>query len=191
MKVQDMMSKSVTTCAMQDTLNTVAQKMWDLDCGVLPVVDPDQRPLAVITDRDVCMAAFTTGKTLDDLRVLGSMSKQIWTCRAQEEVNSAALRMAKHGVRRLPVVDAEGKLVGMLSLNDLAITAAKEPQAKLTAATADAMRVLQAVCAHRQPNRAETKSTAAALATVADTTPAPAAIVATSTNSQARAQTGS
>jgi CBS-domain-containing membrane protein len=190
MKVQDMMSKPVTTCSMQDTLNTVAQKMWELDCGVLPVVDPDQRPLAVITDRDVCMAAFTTGKTLDDLRVAGSMSKQVWTCRAQEEVNSAALRMAKHGVRRLPVVDAEGRLVGMLSLNDLAIAAAKEPQAKLAAATADAMRVLQAVCTHRQ-DRAETKSAPAARAMVADTTPAPAAIIATSAKSQAQAQTGS
>jgi CBS-domain-containing membrane protein len=190
MKVQDMMSKPVTTCSMQDTLNTVAQKLWDVDCGVLPVVDPEQRPLAVITDRDVCMAAFTTGKTLDDLRVLGSMSKQIWTCRAQEEVNSAALRMAKHGVRRLPVVDAEGRLVGMLSLNDLAIAAAKEPQAKLAAATADAMRVLQAVCIHRQ-DRAETKSAPAARAMVADTTPAPAAIIATSAKSLAQAQTGS
>ncbi|HZN41658.1 MAG TPA: CBS domain-containing protein [Planctomycetota bacterium] len=191
MKVQDMMSKTVTTCAMQDTLNTVAQKLWDLDCGVLPVVDPDQRPLAVITDRDVCMAAFTTGKPLDDLRVLGSMSKQIWTCRAQEEVNSAAMRMAKHGVRRLPVVDAEGRLVGMLSLNDLAIAAANEPQQKLTAATADAMRVLQAVCTHRQANPAEAKSAPAALATVAGTTPAPAAIIATSAKSQAQAQIGS
>ena len=191
MKVQDMMSKPVTTCAMQDTLNTVAQKLWDLDCGALPVVDPDQRPVAVITDRDVCMAAFTTGKPLDDLRVMGSMSKQIWTCRAQEEVNSAALRMAKHGVRRLPVVDAEGRLVGMLSLNDLATAAAKEPPQKLTAATADAMRVLQAVCAHRQPDRAEAKSAPAALATVAGTTPAPAAIIATSAKSQAQAQIGS
>jgi len=191
MKVQDMMSKAVTTCAMQDTLNTVAQKMWDVDCGVLPVVDGEQRPLAVITDRDVCMAAFTTGKTLDDLRVAGSMSKQIWTCRAQEEVNSAALRMAKHGVRRLPVVDAEGRLVGMLSLNDLAIAAAKEPQPKLTAATGDAMRVLQAVCAHRQQSLAETKSAPAALATVAGTTPAPAAIIATSAKGQTQAQTGS
>ena len=189
MKVQDMMSKAVTTCAMQDTLNTVAQKMWDLDCGVLPVVDPDQRPLAVITDRDVCMAALTTGKPLDDLRVMASMSKQIWTCRAQEEVNSAALRMAKHGVRRLPVVDAEGRLVGMLSLNDLAIAAAKEPLTKLTATTADAMRVLLAVCAHRQSNREEAKSAPAALATA--TTPAPTAIIATSVKSQAQAQLGS
>ena len=78
----------------------------------------------------------------------------------------------------------------MLSLNDLAIAAAKEPQAKLTAATADAMRVLQAVCTHRQ-DRAETKSAPAARAMVADTTPAPAAIIATSAKSQAQAQTGS
>ncbi|HEX6811391.1 MAG TPA: CBS domain-containing protein [Planctomycetota bacterium] len=186
MKVQDMMSKSVATCTMQDTLNTVAQKLWEGDCGALPVVDADSRPLAVITDRDVCMAAFTTGKTLEDLRVPESMSKQVVTCRAQEEVNSAALRMAKHGVRRLPVVDAAGKLVGILSLNDLAVAAAKEPQQRLNGVTADAVRVLQAVCAHRLPLRSEAASAPAAPPT--NGAPAPA-VPAVSTAVQAQIAT--
>ena len=95
------------------------------------------------------------------------------------------------GVSGGGVLNQEGRLVGMLSLNDLAVATANEPQQKLTAATADAMRVLQAVCAHREPNRAEAKSAPAALTTVAGTTPAPAAIIATSAKSQAQAQIGS
>ena len=155
MKVQDMMSKSVATCAMQDSLHSVAQKLWERDCGVLPVVDAENHPLAVITDRDVCMAAFMTGKPLEDLRVLGSMSKQIVTCREQEEVNSAALRMVKHRLRRLPGPDAAHKLPAIPSLNDRALAAAKEPPQHHTPPTAEAMRLLHAACAHRPPLRAE------------------------------------
>ncbi len=154
MKVQDVMTKSVATCEMQDTLHAAAQKLWELDCGCLPVVDQNRRPVAMITDRDACMAAFTTGRALHELHVAEAMSKQVVSCRAHEELSAAAARMSKHGVRRLPVLDANGVLVGVLSLNDLAITAAREPVIRNTGATADAMRVLMAVSAHRSNSSA-------------------------------------
>jgi CBS domain-containing protein len=150
MKVQDIMSMSIVTCSVNDTLESVAQKLWEHDCGCLPVVDRENRPLAMITDRDVCMAAYTTGKPLAALRVASAMSKGLAVCRVQEDLSMAAARMAKRGVRRLPVVDAAGKLVGLVSLNDF-VTAMVEqgPPGATTAAAAETLQVLQAVCHHR------------------------------------------
>jgi CBS-domain-containing membrane protein len=148
MKVQEVMTRSTATCLAQDTLNAAARTMWERDCGSLPVVDADGRAIAMITDRDICMAAFTTGKPLHELPVSHAMSKQLVTCRAQEDVGAAAARMTKHGVRRLPVLDAAGALVGLLSLSDLANAAAKEPQ-RAGGATAESLRVLLGVSAHR------------------------------------------
>lgn len=168
MKVQDIMNMSVATCLAHEPLNSVAQKLWDHDCGCLPVVDRDGRPLAMITDRDICMAAYTSGKPLAELRVAASMSKSLVSCRPQEELGAAAMRMGKHGVRRLPVVDADGKLVGIVSLNDFATAIAEGELPKLTnAAAAEALRVLQAVCHHRSavPSAAAKPSTSVQPAT--------------------------
>jgi CBS-domain-containing membrane protein len=148
MKVQDAMTRSPATCLLQDSLHAAAQKLWERDCGCLPIVDPDGRPVAMLTDRDVCMAAWSTGQPLHELPVSTAMSKHVVSCRANEDVAAAAARMAKHSVRRLPVLDADGVLVGMLSLADLTRLAAKEP-VPVTRAAADAMRVLQAVAATR------------------------------------------
>lgn len=76
MNVQDVMTRSVTTCLAQDCLYSVARLLWERDCGSLPIVDRDGRPIAMITDRDVCMAAYTTGKPLHELRVATAMSKR-------------------------------------------------------------------------------------------------------------------
>ena len=97
--------------------------------------------------------------------------------------------MAKHGVRRLPVVDGTGKLVGILSLNDLATAAAKEPQQRLTAATAEAMRVLQAVCAHRQPIRSESAIAPMAPAAITSATPAAPMVIPVTEAARSQAQT--
>lgn len=143
MKVQDVMQSSVTTCAAQESLDSIAHKLWEHDCGALPVVDPDGRPIAMITDRDVCMAAYTSGKPLHQLSAALAMSKQLVTCRPQEDLASVAHRMAKHGIRRIPAVDAGGVLVGILSLNDFVQDGTEAPSA------GEAMRVLAAVSQHR------------------------------------------
>lgn len=175
MKVQDVMTKSVATCVLQDSLHAAAQRLWEHDCGCLPVVDADRRPLAMITDRDVCMAAWTSGKPLHELRVANAMSKQLHSCRAQEEVSAAAARMAKHGVRRLPVLDASGVVVGLLALNDIATAASREPAGRTGGLAAEALRVLTAVCSHRE---------AAPTTAPAASAPSPAAASATAGSAQ-------
>ena len=120
MHVDELMTSPVATCRMTDTLNRVAQLMWEGDCGVIPVVDDDGKPVAMITDRDVCIASYTQGKALFDIPVATAMSKNVMVCQKGESIATAESMMRSQQLRRLPVVDDDGQLVGILSLNDIA-----------------------------------------------------------------------
>jgi CBS-domain-containing membrane protein len=74
----------------------------------------------MLTDRDLCMAAMLQGKGLSEIRVSSAMSRDLWYCRPDDDLSYAEEVMRMHKVRRLPVVDAQGKLLGILSLSDLA-----------------------------------------------------------------------
>jgi CBS domain-containing protein len=132
MKVEELMTTEVGCCRPYDAADQAAKIMWERDCGAAPVVDQDGRVVAVLTDRDICMAAFTQGRSLADIRVSSAMSRSLWSCRADDDVKDAEKAMRTRQVRRLPVVDAEGRLVGILSLSDLARQAmsAKRSRAK-------------------------------------------------------------
>lgn len=125
MKVEQVMNRDVKTCRPQDSLNQAAQMMWDERCGAVPVVDAQSKPIGFLTDRDICMAAYTQGKPLVALQVEGAMARKVVCCRAEDDLDSAAQLMRQNRTRRLPVVDREGVLVGLLSLDDLACEAAR------------------------------------------------------------------
>jgi CBS-domain-containing membrane protein len=126
MKVRELMSSPAYTCCPQDTLEHAARQLWDHDCGMLPVLDRDGRVLAAITDRDICMGALSRGRRLADLRVADSMSSDVATCTANEDVAVVARRMAERQVHRLPVVDDKGVLCGIVTLNDLALAGERD-----------------------------------------------------------------
>ena len=113
------MTKECCCCHADDTLGEAARQLWEHDCGSLPVVDADGVVQGMLTDRDICMAAYTTGKSLSNLRVASAMATAVATTHAAQSLREAELVMRSHSVRRLPVVDEGGRLVGMLSLNDL------------------------------------------------------------------------
>ena len=122
-RVEQLMSRSVATCRPEDRLDQAARIMWDRDCGIVPVTVPDQdgeRVVGVITDRDVCMAAYTKGRLLADVAVATAMSSSVRTCSPDDAIGSALAIMATAQVHRLPVVDGTGHLVGLLSLADVA-----------------------------------------------------------------------
>lgn len=127
MRVRDIWSAPVHRVTPQDSLEHAARMMWDHDCGALPVVDQHGRLGAMITDRDVCMGAFTRGARLADLRVGDSMSRAVVSCAAEDDVVHATRLMRQHRIRRLPVIDQKGQLVGVLSLTDLARAAVNDP----------------------------------------------------------------
>lgn len=118
--VGELMKTSVRTCCPDDTLNRAAQIMWDNDCGCVPVVDSNSCVVAVITDRDICMAAYTTDQSLSQLRVSSAMSKAVYCCAAYDSLATAEGLMQARQVRRLPVTDRDGRLLGIVTLGDLA-----------------------------------------------------------------------
>jgi CBS-domain-containing membrane protein len=125
MKVEQNMNRGVKTCGPQDSLNRAAQIMWEEACGAVPVVDEQSRPIGFLTDRDICMAAYTQGKRLDALRVEKAMARKVVSCGVEDDLGSAAQLMRQNRTRRLPVIDQNGALVGLLSLDDLACEAAR------------------------------------------------------------------
>ncbi len=128
LKVQDVMTLPVRACRPESTLEEAAQILWDRDCGFLPVVDEDGRVVGSLTDRDICMGAYTQGKRLCDLRVLDSMASGAFVCKPSDSVEKALSLMADRQVRRIPVVDGENRLQGVLSLNDLVRAAVRIPE---------------------------------------------------------------
>src|SRR5271168_2313748 len=125
MKVEQIMNRGVKTCGPQDSLNKAAQIMWDEPCGAVPVVDDRCRLVGFLTDRDICMAAYTQGRPLEELRVETAMARDVVSCGTEDDLGSAAQLMRQNRTRRLPVVDRDGRLVGLLALDDLACEAAR------------------------------------------------------------------
>ena len=123
MKVSDVMTKDVATCGAGDSLNRAAQIMWERRCGCVPVID-EGRVVGLLTDRDVCMAAYTQGRRIDDIAATTAMSRPAITCEASVDVEVAEDLMMAHGVRRLVVVGPDGDLQGLVSLDDIARSAA-------------------------------------------------------------------
>ena len=128
MKTKNLMSSPAVTVHPHDRLAHAAALMWQHDCGALPVVDKEGRAGAMLTDRDVCMAAWSTGKPLAGLRVQDAMSTALVSIRADDDLGVAVDRMAMHQLRRLPVLDEHERVVGVLSLNDLGRRGEKDPQ---------------------------------------------------------------
>lgn len=126
MKVAQLMTRAVATCAPGDDMRRAAQLMWDFDCGSIPVVEADRRVAGIITDRDICMAAMSRGRPLDQMRVDSAMAREVRVCHPDETILAAEERMRVAQVRRLPVVDESDRLVGILSLNDIAREALRE-----------------------------------------------------------------
>src|ERR1700693_2016345 len=92
MKISDLMTKEVRACHQHDSLNRAAQLMWENDCGAVPVVDSDLKVIGMLTDRDICMAAYTQGIALVEASVGSAMSCDVCVCGASDNITSAAER---------------------------------------------------------------------------------------------------
>ncbi len=112
------MTRQVTTCRPTNNLSRAAQLMWERRCGCLPVVDDDGRPVGILTDRDVCMGAYTQGRRLNSIDVATAMVSPVRTCQASTRVEDAEALMMANGIRRVVVVGEDGRLTGLLSLDD-------------------------------------------------------------------------
>ena len=120
-RIADLMSKDARSCGPQQDLAAAARLLWTGDCGVLPVVTgPERKVVGMLTDRDICMAAWTQGRALADIPVEVAMANQVVSCGPDEDACEVLARLRDSHVRRLPVVDEAGQLLGVVSLVDFA-----------------------------------------------------------------------
>jgi len=131
MKVEQLMTRELSVCTVADTLNRAAELMWESDCGCILVIgaNGDGQAVGVVTDRDIAMAAYTQGKELAAIPVATAMAHNVIACHASDGISQAEALMRDHRVRRLPVLDQEERLVGIISLNDIAREAQREAAA--------------------------------------------------------------
>ena len=146
MQIKDVMSHPTVTCPVSSTLDHAARLMWEFDCGIVPVVDEDGRLAGVITDRDVCMAAYTQGRTLASIPITTAMARNVIAGHAGDPIEQVEELMRANQIRRLPVLDADDRPVGLVSLNDLARLAAR---ARRSGVDRDLVKTLAAVCQPR------------------------------------------
>lgn len=169
MKIEDVMTRRVVAARADTELAHVARLMWDNDCGAVPVVDAEDKVVGMLTDRDLCMGAHFGGKALRELRASGCMASEVLTARPSDEVTAVLAAMAKRQVRRLPVTDESGRLVGLVSLGDLcgAVGRAKAKERKaleaallafLTAVTARPVRDAVVVAAPARAGKGAKKA---------------------------------
>ena len=120
MNVSEVMTASVETCSPDDTLQAVAERMWKLDVGGIPVCEND-RVIGMITDRDIVVRAVSRGEDVTACRVGDVMTPDIVYCSPDDSVTEAARLMAARQVRRLAVIDDQRRLCGIVALGDLAL----------------------------------------------------------------------
>lgn len=158
MNAKDVMSREPRVARTADRLDAVARILWENDCGIVPIVDAGGLLAGVVTDRDLCMASYTQGRTLVEIPVTAVMSRSVRTCRADEPVAAVLATMQQAQVHRLPVVDARGVVLGIVSTNDLVRLASQRP------AALDPNQVVRTLAAIGQPRQAGRGSVPAAAA---------------------------
>lgn len=118
MRIQEIMSRNVETARPEDSIQDVARKMRDIDSGAIPVCDGDQLH-GMVTDRDIVLRVVSEARSFDT-PVSEVMSPDVEYCYEDDDITAAADKMAELQIRRLAVVDRDKRLVGIVSLGDIA-----------------------------------------------------------------------
>ena len=145
MQIAEVMTPGPITCSPETTVAEAARLMWEGDCGVLPIVRAGAL-VGVVTDRDLFIALATRDAKPSELHVGAVARPAPITCTPRDDVHQAMTKMKTSRVRRLPVVEKDGTLVGIVSMNDLLLTIA--PESTLGGKVVD---TLQTISEHHLP----------------------------------------
>ena len=151
MKVKEVMTPDAKAIWITESLADAAKEMWENDCGVLPIIKDGRKVVGMITDRDICMAAAMRDRNPSAISVEEVMNATVYAAEAEEDVEQALQTMREHKVRRLPVLNLQGELQGIVSMNDIVLNAkarnGKRPPIDYT----DVVKTYQAICEHPLP----------------------------------------
>jgi CBS domain-containing protein len=159
MKVKDVMTPNAKAIWLTESLADAAKLMWENDCGVLPIIKDGRRVVGLITDRDICMGSMMRDTNPSGISVEEVMTGQVYAVNPEDNIDQALQVMQQHQVRRLPVINPEGELEGILSMNDIVLHA-KAPGAAVRDSIdySDVVKTYQAICQHPVPATASTAS---------------------------------
>ena len=115
MTAKDLMTANVKSCGADADLASVAKIMWDCDCGTVPIVNEERKVIGIITDRDICIAAATRSTAPANIRVREVIAGPVHTCFSEDGVSTVLRTMKERRVRRLPVLDRQERLVGIVN----------------------------------------------------------------------------
>jgi CBS domain-containing protein len=152
MKVKEVMTPQAKAIWLTESLADAAKLMWEHDCGILPIIKDGRKVVGVITDRDICMAMAIRDKNPSGISVEEVMTGEVYAATPEEDLEQALSTMREHKIRRLPVLNSEGELEGILSMNDIVLKA-EEPNGSAAPPTnyAEIIQTYQAICGHPLP----------------------------------------
>ena len=142
-QISEIMTRDVRCVAPSDTLQRAAKAMDELNVGALPVWD-GQNLIGMVTDRDITIRGVASGKQVDSTPVSEVMSTDVQCCFEDEQINDVMEKMRDSQIRRIPVMDKQNRLIGMVSLGDLATK---------TAADEEVQQTLEDISEPSEPNR--------------------------------------
>ena len=150
MKVKELMTPDAKAIWLTQSLADAAKEMWENDCGALPIIKDGRKVVGMLTDRDICMAVAMRDRNPSTISVEEVMNRTVYAAEAEEDVEQALQTMREHKVRRLPVLNLEGELQGIVSMNDIVLKA-KSNGKKAPINYADIVKTYQAICEHPLP----------------------------------------
>jgi CBS domain-containing protein len=145
MIVSEIMTTDVATCTPQSDLGHAIYVMLERDCGFVPIVNERGTLVGVVTDRDICIAMAAHRRTPVHIRIEEVMTHPVFSCAPGDSIITALGVMSQHHVRRLPVIDREGLVHGVLAINDI-LLAPSRPGAPTRE---DIVETMRAICRHR------------------------------------------
>ena len=140
MRVEEIMTKEVSYCAPGTNAAAAAEMMWTKNCGSLPVVEDGGRVLGIVTDRDLFIALGTRNQRPADLPVGEVMNGDLAVCAPGDDIRAVLKTMAQRQCHRLPVVDKDGALAGILSIDDIVV------RAQADGLSNDVLKAVKAIC---------------------------------------------
>lgn len=157
MKVKEVMAPNAQAIWLTESLTDAARMMWENDCGVLPIIKDCRKVIGMITDRDICMAMTMRDQSPSGISVEEVMSGRVYSVSPEDDIDKALQAMQENKIRRLPVVNEEGELEGILSMNDVVLHASDDAAGDGIAYT-DVVKTYQAICEHPRPAAASAAS---------------------------------
>ena len=131
MKVREIMTRSPACCEAETPLSEVARMMVIHDCGEIPVIDEMGAPIGVVTDRDITCRAVAEGKNALEMSARDVMTSPCVTVSLDDDMRDCVEILEANMIRRVPVVDADGRCCGIVSQADVARTETEEQTAEL------------------------------------------------------------